>query len=51
MHKHFNNQNKDKKKVIIKKSSKYGILFEKDLYVFVYDKNQNINNELIIFIY
>ena len=49
MHKHFNNQNKDKKKVIIKKSCKYGILFENDLYAIAYDKNQNINNELIIF--
>ena len=46
---HFNNQNKDKKTIIMQKTCKDAILIENDLYMIVYNENKDIVYELIIF--
>ena len=46
---HFNNQNKDKKAIIMQKTCKDAILIENDLYMIVYNENKDIVYELIIF--
>ena len=47
---HFNNQNKDKKTIIMQKTCKDAILIENDLYMIVYNENKDIVYELITLI-